>query len=137
MDCFRVHFRLACRNAVIWSSAWAGSPGAVPPGTLLLAKSPSETGHVDLSWGAACSTTADLYAIYEGELGSFESHIPIDCSVPGTSHTLEPLSDDRYYLVVPNSERFGIEGSYGTTSDGSERPASTLACRTHVPHACP
>lgn len=49
---------------------------------------------------------------------------------------ITPSSGDRYDLVVPrNALR---EGSYGLTSDGSERPASAYSCMPQaVASSCP
>ncbi len=122
---------------LVASLPWVGSPGEVPAGSLRLAKSVAVPGSIDLNWSAACSTTAEEYAVYEGLLADFASHEWVNCAVPGTTFTLEPLSGNRYYLVVPVSATLGLEGSYGRTSDPSERLPATIACWAHAPHPCP
>jgi hypothetical protein len=85
-------------------------------------------------WEPSCGGTESSWAIYEGSLGDFTSHVPVHCaSVQGAS--LIPRADDAYYLVVPRSLDF--EGSYGKTSSGVERPASAAACRPQSILACP
>ena len=89
-----------------------------------------------LSWGASCTATDTDFAVYEGALGDFTSHLPRLCGTAGaTMVTLTPSSGNRYYLVVPtNSAR---EGSYGLRSDLTERPASSAACLPQAVAACP
>jgi len=94
---------------------------------------------ITLTWGASCRPTDTDYAIYEGAMGSFLSHVPVatpSCSTAGaTSATFQPGPGDRYYLVVPQgAER---EGSYGTDGNGTPRPPSASACRPQFVGACP
>jgi len=93
---------------------------------------------VTMSWTAASSCNpADVdYAIYEGTLGSFTSHVPVTCSTaPGHSWNFTPAAGNRYFLLVPvNSAR---EGSYGLGAGGAERPASASACKPQQIAACP
>ena len=100
--------------------------GASVPGTpLTVAHAPD--GAIALSWGASCGGGTD-YAIYEGTLGDYSSHMPVACSTGGaTSSTFVPPGHSTWYLVVPWCA--GAEGSYGRRSDGTERPASVSACR--------
>jgi hypothetical protein len=133
---FSLYFRYALwpAGAVMGDFAF-GSPGRVPngadvPGTpLTLAKSVSGgAGDLDLSWGASCLSGSWTYGIYEGAIGSWYSHgTQAACGVTGTSVTITPFSGDRYYLVVPSGEV--VEGSYGLTSAGNQRPASINPCR--------
>jgi uncharacterized repeat protein (TIGR01451 family) len=80
-----------------------------------------------LSWGPSCLPSDADYEIYEGALGSYESHQPIACSTHGNSTFLHALpAASAYYLVVPANFRF--EGSYGLGSTGDERPVGVTAC---------
>jgi len=91
--------------------------------TLRIAKSTTQAGRLVLSWQLSCGAGAVDYAIYEGVVGSFYSHVMVDCSDDGgdRSEEYKPQAGDRYYLVVPLST-VG-EGSYGIDSNGNERPA--------------
>jgi len=109
-------------------SASAPGAGRVPPTLTLQLVS---TDRVEFSWSASsCSGAAD-YAVYEGTLGDWTSHVALTCSADADrdhQETLDVSPGDRYYLVVPQNP-FG-EGSYGLRSDApNERPtASTEAC---------
>ena len=105
--------------------------GAVPdgwlvPGAPLLVQT-APGGGLTLSWGVSCATDDSDYAIYEGVLGDFESHVPIACTTGGLlTATIAPRVGSAYYLVVPrNAFR---EGSYGRSSDGMERPEGVDTC---------
>jgi len=80
-----------------------------------------------LAWGPSCSAGDSEYAVYEGSLGNFTSHISVLCGTGGaTAATFSPGAGNRFYLVVPNN---GLrEGSYGVRSSGSQRPAAFAAC---------
>jgi FG-GAP repeat/FG-GAP-like repeat len=103
-----------------------GHGGSVAPGrvgALLVTKSGAD---VHLSWRPTCP--APDYAIYEGTIGSFASHAPRFCSTGGaTSMAFTPPSGSVYYLVVPLNG--SVEGSYGITAAGTERPTGSSACR--------
>ena len=104
--------------------------GAVPSGggdaPLTIAK--ESGGDITLSWSPSCAAGDDEYAIYEGTLGDFASHLPAECSLTGTTtHTMEPASESSYYLIVPSNGGV-VEGSYGEDSDGTERPRSAAPC---------
>lgn len=115
-------------------------PGAVPDGDavpgvpLLVDKRP---GQLRLDWSASCNSAAEDYGVYEGTIGTWYSHVAIQCSSSGALFTLIPLpAGNRYYLVVPLVTP--AEGSYGTDSNGTEIPQATLACRASaVAEACP
>jgi hypothetical protein len=112
--------------------------GHATPGTpLMLGK--AEGNDITLTWDASCLATDSDYAIYEGAIGSFQSHVPIvapNCTTAGaTSATLQPGAGNRYYLVVPQGS--AREGSYGIYSNGTPRPPSTSACRPQMVGACP
>lgn len=98
---------------------------SVSDATSLLAE--RDGAQVTLSWGASCVASDSDYAIYEGTLGQFDTHLPAVCSSGGElTRTLTPAAGDRYFLVVPrNAER---EGSYGVDSVGSPRASSASAC---------
>ncbi len=109
-------------------------PGRIT-GQLRLTRS-AVPGDLDLFWGPTCGVAID-YTVHEGVLGSWYSHVPIACSSSGAlSITLTPGAGNRYYLVVPAT--LSLEGSYGTNSAGTERPASSGACRPQAPpEPCP
>jgi hypothetical protein len=102
------------------------SAGWVPADTpLLLAK--ADGGKIHLSWGSSCLASDVDYEVYQGFLGDFAVHNSLTCSTGGlTEVTISPNLGSRYYLVVPTSTT--SEGSYGTRSDGTERPPGTPAC---------
>ena len=115
------------------------APGAVPdggsvPGTpVTLAKTGSQ---ITLSWGASCSSGGGDFAVYEGLVGDFTSHLPVACSTGGaTSLTFTPASGGRYYLAVPRND--DLEGSYGTDGSGGRRAASAAACAPQDLAGCP
>lgn len=114
------------------------APGAVPDGSGAPPSVPltaSKLGaDVLLSWGAACQPSGTTYAIYEGTIGSWYDHSAKACGVAATSQTVGPVPGNTYYLVVPINE---VEGSYGTSSSGQERPAGTTACAPRVLGSCP
>jgi hypothetical protein len=84
----------------------------------------------------SCAATETDWAIYEGVLGDFTSHLPVVCTTAASRlHTFVPQPGDTYYLVVPRTLDF--EGSYGKASTGAERPASGAACLPRSILACP
>ncbi len=84
-----------------------------------------------LTWGASCLGTETDYAIYEGTLGDWSSHVAKQCSTGGaTTATITPAAESRYYLVVPRNQ--GFEGSYGRDASGAERPQAEIACLQQV-----
>lgn len=93
-------------------------------------------GDLTLTWGPSCLASDSDYAVYEGSLGSFASHVPVLCSTAGaTTATFTPAAGNRYYLVVPNN---GLrEGSYGVTGAGVRRPPSQAACLWQSHGGCP
>jgi len=115
------------------SDASAGAP-------LMVQKNGGNPANLDFSWGAACGTSSTGFALYEGALGSFYSHVVFAgiCNLNAYSASnLVPSANARYYLVVPVSSAQTEEGSYGASSFG-ERPASTAPCfPVHDTHACP
>jgi outer membrane protein assembly factor BamB len=93
-------------------------------------------GEITLTWSGSCLASDTDFAIYEGTLGDFTSHVPLTCSTAGlTSVTFPPSPGDVYYLVVPSNA--SVEGSYGVDHAGNERPPSSSACKTQSVGECP
>ena len=109
--------------------------GSVPEGSpLTVARGMGGT--LSLAWSPSCHANDLDYAVYEGSIGDFTSHVPRLCTTAGaTSTSITPGAGNRYYLVVPQGS--GAEGSYGTRSDGIERPASPAACLVRGIVSCP
>ena len=109
--------------------------GSAVPGTPLTIS--SATGNqLTLSWGTSCLASDPDYEIYGGVLGDFSSHTPRFCTTAGaTTITFTPAAGNMYYLVVPRSAT--REGSYGTDSNGMERPQGTTSCLVQAIAACP
>lgn len=109
-----------------------GGPGLSVEGSRY---SPTDPLYLSFTWPDSCSGDAD-YALFEGRLGNFASHVPVTC---GTGHAtwwgMYAPPYDAYYLVVPL--RLGSEGSYGRTSAGAERPPSVEACSPQQIMECP
>ena len=100
-------------------SGVAGDPG--------LTVSPGSGGALNLAWGPSCVPGDTDYEIYEGTIGDYTSHLPVTCSTGGlTSRTITPGGGSTYYLIVPRN--LAGEGSYGTRSDGTQRPRSINPC---------
>ena len=91
---------------------------------------------IDWTLDSSCLESDADYALYEGTLGNFTSHVPVTCSsAPGSSWNFTPAAGNRYFLLVPvNATR---EGSYGLGAGGAERPASASACKPQAVAACP
>ena len=105
----------------------------VPGNPLTLSKLLS--GELGLAWAASCLATDTDYEIYEGLLGSFSTHVPVQCSTGGvTSATFVPMEASAYYLVVPRNA--AAEGSYGTASGGIERGQGAASCLPQVVVDC-
>jgi hypothetical protein len=84
-------------------------------------------GRITLDWNASCVLTDLDYAVYEGAIGSFASHVPVLCTTGGaTTAAITPGGADHYYLVVPLSTN--REGSYGMDGTGNERPPGASHC---------
>jgi len=99
-----------------------GQSGSVP-----LTVMPAGGGMLLLSWGDSCSPGDTDYEVYEGIIGSFTTPAPILCTTDGlTSVAIAPRSVNAFYIVVPRNSL--VEGSYGTRSDGTQRPPSPFAC---------
>jgi hypothetical protein len=95
-----------------------------------------DQGDLTLVWGSSCFAGDTDYEIYQGIIGNFSVTSPAVCSTGGqTSLSFTPLPGNRFYLVV--SRNATREGSYGRASDGTERPASSMACALWSMGACP
>jgi len=99
------------------------APGHVPP-TLKVQMSDITPGHLTLRWSPSCSSDAVDYAVYEGTLGNYDSHVMIDCTDDSGDFVedIAPQAAGSYYLVVPLG--VATEGSYGVASNGAERPVA-------------
>ncbi len=108
------------------SLSLAAGAGEVP--TLFIAKAPAS--ELTLSWEESCAVGGtEEYAIYRGDLGSWYSHVAVDCTDDDGLPLSENVPADTgsyYYLVVPfNTDS---EGFYGADSDGTARPTGTATC---------
>ena len=84
-------------------------------------------GQLRLTWSPTCIGTESDYGVYQGTLGDFIHHAPVRCGTEGaTEAVISPAPGDKYYLVVPFDGDY--EASYGTNSDGTERPDGQLTC---------
>ena len=83
---------------------------------------------VSFSWGESPCGGATDYGIYRGLIGDWFNLTMADCHDDGGDlvEVLTVSPDSSYYLVVPNNAE--AEGSYGTDSDGLERPPAVLPC---------
>jgi hypothetical protein len=129
VDCNVNHVPDECESAPVCLTA-----GTVPEtgaGRISILKIGAD---LRLAWGASCQADDTDYAVYEGTLGSFASHVPRFCSTGGSTFKLfTPASGSTYFLVVPT--QVVREGSYGLKSSG-ERPPSATACFPQATGAC-
>ena len=93
-------------------------------------------GLFDLEWSPSCISSDTDYAVYEGQIGLWYSHLPMICTTFGaTSMSVSPGSSDSYYLIVPtNPDR---EGGYGRDSSGAPRPQLNGSCLPQELESCP
>jgi len=115
----------------------SGGAGRVPDGTdgepLMIGKGAG--GMLTLSWGPSCLVSDTDYEVYEGALGTFQSHEPRTCSTGGAnSWTLSSGGGSSYFLVVPTNG--SNEGSHGSATGMPERPPGPVLCRTQQVTAC-
>jgi len=94
-------------------------------------------GDITLLWGDSCVAGDDDYALYEGTIGTWYSHVARFCTTgAATSATFTPTAGNTYFLVVPRS--LLREGSYGAASNGTPRPQGAAACAVQeVTLVCP
>ncbi|HJQ97841.1 MAG TPA: PKD domain-containing protein [Candidatus Polarisedimenticolaceae bacterium] len=105
-------------------SGEVGTGGALVGEPLTLAKASGV--EIALSWGGSCLATDTDYSVYQGTMGSFQSHVPMLCSTSGqTTATITPSDGSAYFLVTPNDTYY--EGRYGARSSG-EIPAGPSRC---------
>ncbi len=120
--------------------AEVNAAGAVPNGDdvpgVPLRVNKGEGEDVTLTWGESCGANDTDYAVYEGLLGDFSSHLPVgNCTTLGaTELTFTSVGGRHYFLVVPQGDL--REGSYGTDSSGTPRPASIAACQDQLVGVC-
>jgi hypothetical protein len=106
-----------------------GGGHAAETGSGALQLSRATVGELTLSWGPPC-VTPNEFAVYEGVLGDWTSHVPRSCRATSPSTMSEP-DGNAYYLVVPEMYNLNppdLEGSYGLLRDGSERPRGAQTC---------
>ena len=98
-----------------------------------------ETGlGITASWvdAGSCLETDQAFALYEGTLGNFTSHVPVACYVAGSTWDFTPQAGNRYFLLAPVN--WVAEGSHGLDGDGNERPRGTVSCQAQQQvAACP
>ncbi len=134
LDCNLTLIPDECETAVTCIAAGAipdqDSPTDDP---LLLEKLAGD--EVRLTWSPSCNPSDADYAVYEGPIGDFTEHEPRFCTTGGVAEkNLTPNSGAAYFLIAPNN---GIrEGSYGTDSDGAQRPPSDNFCLEPGVGAC-
>ena len=94
-------------------------------------------GGLRISWDPSCANQTVNYGIYQGVIGSWSSHVALDCDDASSDYqeVVTPGGGNRYFLVVPLSN--DAEGSYGTNSGGIERPRGATTCRAlQMPGSC-
>jgi hypothetical protein len=122
--------------------SWGGScttqttsvPGKVL-NNLTVAKSGT---NLNLNWSdplSPCTVTG--YGLYRGTLPwSGYNHASVNCTITSTSTSTPQQSGSNYYLIVPLNSSASREGSYGTSSSGSERPQGSSPCNTQDLTSC-
>lgn len=82
---------------------------------------------IELTWSSSCLETDTDYAVYEGALGNYYSHVPLTCDTGGAQTIVfTPAPFNAYYLVAPRNA--ALEGSHGLRSPGVEREVAGLTC---------
>jgi len=95
---------------------------------------------IRIDWSPSCATGDDDYALYEGMLGEFSSHLPFQCTTNGeTEVTINPSPGGRYYLVTPIADhgQSWTEGGLGFGSSGEERGQGQQFCYERQINGCP
>jgi hypothetical protein len=108
---------------------WYGGGHVPETGGDALRLSRSAGGALTLTWGPSCVIN-NGFAVYEGVLGDWTSHVPRSCAAVSPAVFSEPAGN-AYYLAVPEMINFNqpdVEGSYGLLRGGSERPRGAQAC---------
>jgi hypothetical protein len=126
---------LGLDNPRITSQVNTWDPGRIPPTLTVERVSPAA---IRLAWEPSVCPGATDYAVYEGQMGNWESHISVTCSdsLGDLSERILFSPGNRYYLVVPLNDSH--EGSYGLDSRLNERPpASPGPCRPSQSLGCP
>jgi hypothetical protein len=92
--------------------------------------------NLNLTWTAPCgSCTTTAYGVYRGTLPfSTYNHASLSCSVSSTSFSTPQDISSYYFLVVPLNAT--NEGSYGTSSSGSQRPQAAIPCHPQNTNSC-
>jgi hypothetical protein len=92
---------------------------------------------IQLDWFPSCSVDDIDYGVYEGSIGDWTDHQPVNglCMAGGLTATFTPGTGSQYYLIVPTNGP--VEGSYGQDSASAQRPASTAPCTVQVLGSCP
>jgi len=108
------------------------SAGSIPTAGLSLERGPGA--ELRLVWDSSCSSDAEDYVVYEGNLESLRlgvwDHAPRSCAAgPDLTEYLLPGTGNRYFLVAPTAG--GFEGGLGHPAGpgmSGPRPASAAAC---------
>jgi len=89
-----------------------------------------------MMWETSCGPNDEDYAIYQGAVGDFTSHVPMTCTTGGSDLIdITPAAGNLYYLVVPLT--VSREGSYGLDGNDDPRPASLAPCLSQTFEICP
>lgn len=109
------------------------SPSGGISNTLFVTK--GDDNQIILSWTGSCESGDFDYEIYEGSTAAYYSHSSKLCSTGGASVTaFTAPAGNAYYLVVPRNS--AAEGSYGTDSNGAQRPQGTPVCAPQIVSSC-
>jgi len=133
VDAFEV-LRVGCGSGSVASAGRVPGDRITPGRPLTLERGAGD--QVTLDWGPSCLLTDVDYAVFEGAIGSYTSHLPVLCTTEGAmTVTITPGVEDRYYLVVPlGADR---EGSYKLDSERVERPPGAGSCLSQSIGECP
>jgi hypothetical protein len=121
----------------VLSEPSTGHVGRVPDGISeqtgsMLQVTKSTSGNIRLTWGESCMASDTDYGVFEGPIGNFTGHLPVNCSTGGaTTIAITPSEGSIYYLIVPNDDFY--EGSYGEDGLGASRPPGASRCFPPAP----